>query len=291
MSHDITTSTSVTSTIPQVAWLTHILSEHTLKWLSTSTAVSLLAVSRAARVGVASFAWHDPSTRIVDVAAWRAYFPCATCLNASNNDTITDHDVVHAKHVSTVYLDACKCITDGALVHLADAHTVSLAGCKRVTGVGFRYLTNVHTLCIDGCTAVRDDTFRHLVSLHTLHAHGCKQLTDVALQNLGHVVRADVSNCWHLTNDGIACMACVRELNVMGCWRVSDAVFEHIPQVEVLAISGNEFQSEALPTLTHLHTLLTSFCFGITCGGARAAGLNSVVWLGPYQYEFTRNST
>ena len=131
-----------------------------LGFLATLDARLLRAACAESRTAVSRFAWHDATTRIVDVAVWRASFPHARCANvrATWACGVTDAECARGNNDEGAFFARWSSgLTDARLAHVRGVLTLDVRGCVRVTGAGLvRHVAGVRDLDVAGCPLVTD---------------------------------------------------------------------------------------------------------------------------------------
>ena len=172
-----------------------------LPLFTTRDACALRLVCREFLAAVSEHPWEDRRTVIQgSIAAWRACFPHALCVNVQKWDSsyranmrsaaVVDADFVHFEGLRELYMADCKGVTDAAFVHLRGIHTLDMTCCSQpaITDAAFAHLAGIQRLSMWGChqVTITDAALAHLRGIHTLYMRGCNQpaITDAAFVHL-----------------------------------------------------------------------------------------------------------
>ena len=167
-----------------------------LPLFTTRDACALRLVCREFLAAVSEHPWEDRGTVIQgSIAAWRACFPHARCVNVQRWDLhagtkrtapVVDADFVHFEGLRELHMALCMDATDAAFVHLRGIHTLDMTYCSQsaITDAAFAHLAGIQRLSIEGCLGISDAAFVHLRGVQLLNMGYCRQLTDAVFFSL-----------------------------------------------------------------------------------------------------------
>jgi hypothetical protein len=199
------------------------------------------------------------------IEEWRKYFPNAKNINISNNQNITDKDMIYLQGIHTLNMSGCMNITDIGMGYLRGINTLNISDCINITDDGLKYLNSIEILDISRCNKITDKALDNLRNIKSLIMVDCINITGEFFKNLRNINHLNMSGCVNITNENLQfdkIWINLKELNISRCPQITNIVLKQIALAnQAYGNPGTRIQKLNISECIHISdmTFVTNF--------------------------------